>query len=198
MTKPSTANGGYPNVVVTAVTATTSISPDIEGTWKGLLAGESGIRVLEDEFVTKWDLQVKIGGHLKESPDDHMGRLDMRRMSYVQRMAKYLSGQLWENAGSPEADPDRFTVVVGTGLGGAEKIVESYDLMNEGGPRKVSPLAVQMVMPNGAATTGFDANFSAMLACWKRRTAISRSSHSPSWAINRTSNRFAPTLKFSP
>ena len=151
VTKPSTANGGYPNVVVTAVTATTSISPDIEGTWKGLLAGESGIRVLEDEFVTKWDLQVKIGGHLKESVDDHMGRLDMRRMSYVQRMAKHLSGQLWENAGSPEVDPDRFTVVVGTGLGGAEKIVESYDLMNEGGPRKVSPLAVQMIMPNGAA-----------------------------------------------
>ena len=153
MTKPSTANGGYPNVVVTAVTATTSLAPDIESTWKGLLAGESGIRVLEDEFVTKWDLPVKIGGHLKESVDDHMGRLDLRRMSYVQRMAKLLSGQLWENAGSPEVDPDRFAVVVGTGLGGAEKIVESYDLMNEGGPRKVSPLAVQMIMPNGAAAT---------------------------------------------
>ena len=52
MTKPSTANGGFPSVVVTAVTATTSISPDIESTWKGLLAGESGIHVLEDEFVT--------------------------------------------------------------------------------------------------------------------------------------------------
>jgi beta-ketoacyl ACP synthase len=38
-------------------------------------------------------------------------------------------------------------------LGGAERIVESYDLMNEGGPRKVSPLAVQMIMPNGAAAT---------------------------------------------
>jgi len=151
VTKPSTANGGYPNVVVTAVAATTSVAPDIEGTWKGLLAGESGIHVLEDEFVTKWDLPVKIGGHLKESPDDHMGRLDMRRMSYVQRMAKFLSAQLWEDAGSPEVDPDRFTVVVGTGIGGAEKIVESYDLMNEGGPRKVSPLAVQMIMPNGAA-----------------------------------------------
>jgi beta-ketoacyl ACP synthase len=74
-------------------------------------------------------------------------------MSYVQRLAKMLSGQLWENAGSPEVDPDRFAVVVGTGLGGAERIVESYDLMNEGGPRKVSPLAVQMIMPNGAAAT---------------------------------------------
>ena len=151
MTKPSTANGGFPNVVVTAVTATTSIAPDIESTWKGLLAGESGIRVLEDDFVEKWDLQVKIGGHLKEPLDPLMSRLEHRRMSYVQRMSKYLGNQLWETAGRPEVDPDRFSVVIGTGLGGGEKIVEMYDAMNEGGPRKVSPLAVQMVMPNGAA-----------------------------------------------
>jgi beta-ketoacyl ACP synthase len=151
MTRPSTANGGFPNVVVTAVTATTSISPDIESTWKGLLAGESGIRVLEDEFITKWDLPVRIGGHLKEDVDTHMTRLDLRRMSVVQRMAKLLGGQLWESIGNPEVDHDRLGVVVGTGLGGGEKIVETYDLMNEGGPRKVSPLAVQMIMPNGAA-----------------------------------------------
>ncbi|GAB3222867.1 3-oxoacyl-ACP synthase KasA [Mycolicibacterium hippocampi] len=151
MTRPSTANGGYPNVVVTAVTATTSIAADIESTWKGLLAGESGIHVLEDDFITKWDLPVKIGGHLKEPLDPLMTRLDLRRMSYVQRMSKYLGNQLWETAGSPEVDPDRFAVVIGTGLGGGEKIVETYDAMNEGGPRKVSPLAVQMIMPNGAA-----------------------------------------------
>lgn len=151
MSKPSTANGGYPSVVVTAVTATTSIAPDVESTWKGLLAGESGIHVLEDDYITKWDLPVRIGGHLKEPIDEQMSRLDMRRMSYVQRLAKLLSTQLWESAGNPELDPDRFSVVVGTGLGGAERIVESYDLMNEGGPRKVSPLAVQMIMPNGAA-----------------------------------------------
>jgi beta-ketoacyl ACP synthase len=151
VTKPSTANGGFPNVVVTAVTATTSIAPDIESTWKGLLAGESGIHLLEDDFVGKWDLEVKIGGHLKEPLDPLMTRLEMRRMSYVQRMAKYLGNQLWETAGRPDVDPDRFSVVIGTGLGGGEKIVETYDAMNEGGPRKVSPLAVQMIMPNGAA-----------------------------------------------
>ena len=68
VTRPSTANGGFPNVVVTAVTATTSIAADIESTWKGLLAGESGIHVLEDDFVDKYDLPVKIGGQLKEPP----------------------------------------------------------------------------------------------------------------------------------
>ncbi|OBF16740.1 3-oxoacyl-ACP synthase KasA [Mycobacterium sp. ACS4331] len=151
MTRPSTANGGFPNVVVTAVEATTALAADIESTWKGLLAGESGIRVLEDDFVTKWDLPVRIGGHLVDNVDDHMTRIDLRRMSYVQRMSKLIAGRLWETAGKPEVDPDRFAVVIGTGLGGGEKIVETYDLMNEGGPRKVSPLAVQMIMPNGAA-----------------------------------------------
>lgn len=151
MSRPSTANGGFPSVVVTAVEATTSLAADIESTWKGLLAGESGIRILEDEFVTKWDLPVRIGGHLVDNVDDHMTRIDMRRMSYVQRMSKLLAGRLWENAGKPEVDPDRFAVIIGTGLGGGEKIVETYDAMNEGGPRKVSPLAVQMIMPNGAA-----------------------------------------------
>ena len=147
---PSTGNG-YPNVVVTAVEATTALGADIDSTWKALLAGQSGIRVLEDEFVTKWDLPVRIGGHLVDPIDDHMTRLDLRRMSYVQRMSKYLGRKMWDDAGAPEVDPDRFSVVIGTGLGGGEKIVETYDLMNEGGPRKVSPLAVQMIMPNGAA-----------------------------------------------
>ncbi|MEZ0338564.1 3-oxoacyl-ACP synthase KasA [Mycobacterium sp. pV006] len=151
MTRPSTANGGFPNVVVTAVEATTSLAADIDSTWKGLLAGESGIRILEDEFVDKWDLPVRIGGHLVDNVDSHMTRIDMRRMSYVQRMSKLLAGRLWETAGKPEVDPDRFAVIIGTGLGGGEKIVETYDAMNEGGPRKVSPLAVQMIMPNGAA-----------------------------------------------
>ncbi len=136
---------------MTGVTATTALAPDIESTWKGLLAGESGIRILEDDFVEKWDLAVKIGGHLAEPLDPLMSRLELRRMSYVQRMSKYLANQLWDSIGRPEVDPDRFAVVIGTGLGGGEKIVEMYDAMNEGGPRKVSPLAVQMIMPNGAA-----------------------------------------------
>ena len=152
MTTPSTANGGFPNVVVTALAATTSIAPDIEGTWKGLIAGESGIEVLEDEFVEKFGLPVCIGVHLKETIDNHMTRLELRRMAYVQRMALLVGRQVWQNAGTPDdIDKDRLGVVIGTGLGGGERIVETYDTMNEHGIRKVSPLAVQMCMPNGAA-----------------------------------------------
>ncbi|BBX87200.1 hypothetical protein MAUB_50730 [Mycolicibacterium aubagnense] len=151
MTRPSTANGGFPNVVVTAVEATTALAADVESTWKGLLAGESGIRELTDDFVTKWDLPVRIGGHLVDDIESQLTRVELRRNSYVQRLSLVLARRLWQNAGVPEVDPDRFSVVIGTGLGGGEKIVETYDAMNEGGIRKVSPLAVQMIMPNGAA-----------------------------------------------
>lgn len=41
--------------------------------WKGLLVGESGIYVFEDEFVIKWDLVVKIGGYFKDLVDSYMG-----------------------------------------------------------------------------------------------------------------------------
>ena len=152
MTKPSTANGGFPSVVVTAVTATTSIAPDIESTWKGLLAGESGIHVLEDEFVTKWDLPVRIGGHLKEAVDDHMRR---GWTCGACRMSSAWPSYSAASSGSPRVRPR--SIRTASRLSSAPASVAArrssrpMTLMNEGGPRKVSPLAVQMIMPNGAA-----------------------------------------------
>ena len=66
MTNPSTNNGRFPSVVVTSLAATTSIAGDVDATWKGLLNGESGIGVLEDDFVSEYGLPVRIGGE----PDD--------------------------------------------------------------------------------------------------------------------------------
>ncbi|MFV8309262.1 KasA/KasB family beta-ketoacyl-ACP synthase [Mycobacteroides chelonae] len=153
MPKPSTANGGFPNIVVTGMAMTTSIAPDVEGTWKGLLNGESGIRVLDDDFVAQYDLPVKIGGHLKVRDfDKDMTKIELRRLSYVQRLAAILGRQVWEDAGAPEdVDLERLTVSVGTGLGGGEKLVEAYDEMRARGTKAVSPLTVQMFMPNGPA-----------------------------------------------
>lgn len=157
MTIPSTKNGNFPNIVVTAVAATTSIAGDVDATWKGLLNGESGIDVLEDDFVAEYDLPVKIGGHLKVSPDTLLSRVEMRRLSYVERMATVLGREVWKNAGSPEVDHDRLAVAIGTGLGGADALVHATETLKSGGYRKVSPLAVQMVMPNGpSAVVGLE------------------------------------------
>ena len=157
MTSASTNGRQFPNIVVTSLAATTSIAGDVDATWKGLLAGESGIDTIQEAFVTENDLPVTIGGKLKVSPDESLSRVEIRRMSFVERLALVLGRQVWENAGSPEVDKDRLGVVIGTGLGGGEALIDAVEKMKAGGYRKVSPFAVQMVMPNGpSATVGLE------------------------------------------
>lgn len=152
----STSPRTLPNVVVTSLAATTSLAGDVDATWKSLLAGESGIDTLTG-FVDEYDLPVRIGGKLKVSPDEGLSRVEVRRMSFAERVALTLGRAAWEGAGSPEVDNDRLGVVIGTGLGGGEALIDSVDKLRDGGYRKVSPFAVQMVMPNGpAATVGLE------------------------------------------
>ena len=152
----STGNG-LPNVVITGVAMTTSVATSVDDTWKALLDGQSGIRLLDDPFVEQFKLPVRIGGHLLEDFDGELTRVELRRLGYVQKMSTVLGRRVWENAGSPEVDVNRLNVSIGTGMGATEALVFAYDDMRERGMAAVSPLAVQMYMPNGpAAAVGLD------------------------------------------
>ena len=148
---------GLPNVVVTAVTSTTSISTDAEQTWQQLLNGDSGIRPLDKPFVEDFDLPVRIGGQLREEFNHHLNRVELRRMSYLQKMSLILSRRLWDQAGLGDADPSRLMVAIGLALGTSEEVVVQYDTFKAKGMRAVSPLAIQMYMPNApAAAVGLE------------------------------------------
>jgi beta-ketoacyl ACP synthase len=152
----STGNG-LPSVVVTGIAMTTSIATSADDTWKALLDGQSGIRLLDDPFVEQYNLPVRIGGHLLEEFDGDLTRVELRRLGYVQKMSTVLGRRVWENAGNPDVDTTRLAVSIGTGLGAAEALVFAYDGMRERGVTAVSPLAVQMYMPNGpAAAVGLE------------------------------------------
>jgi meromycolic acid 3-oxoacyl-[acyl-carrier protein] synthase II len=148
---PLSTGNGFPNIVVTGIAMTTALATDVETTWKLLQDGQSGIRLLDDPFVEEYDLPVRIGGHLLEEFDSQLNRVENRRMGYLQKMATVLNRRVWENAGSPEVDTNRLAVSVGTGLGSSEQLIFAYDDMRVRGMKAVSPLAVQMYMPNGAA-----------------------------------------------
>ncbi|GFG75464.1 3-oxoacyl-[acyl-carrier-protein] synthase 2 [Mycobacterium botniense] len=138
-------------MVVTGIAMTTALASDAETTWKMLLDGQSGIRRLDDPFVEEFDLPVRIGGHLVEEFDTQLTRVENRRMGYLQKMATVLGRRVWDNAGAPEVDTNRLMVSVGTGMGSSEEMLFAYDDMRARGIKAVSPLAVQMYMPNGAA-----------------------------------------------
>lgn len=101
--------------------------------------------------MTQYELPVRIGGTLLQTPDESLSRVERRRMSYVERLAVVLTRRLWAGSGMESVDPERLAVAVGTGLGGADALVDAVDTMRDKGYRHVSPLSVPMVMPNGAA-----------------------------------------------
>jgi len=148
---PLATGNGFPNVVVTGIALTTSVATDADNTWKALLDGQSGIRTLEDPFIEEYDLPVRIGGHLLEDFESELTRIELRRLSYLQRMSTVLGRRVWDNAGSPEIDRNRLMVSIGTGMGSVEEVLFAYDEMRTKGLKGVSPLVVQKFMPNSAA-----------------------------------------------
>jgi 3-oxoacyl-[acyl-carrier-protein] synthase II len=139
------------DVVVTGLGATTPIGGDIGSTWQALLAGESGVRLLEGEAFA--ELPVRIGAPVLTDPSEVLTPVQIRTQDRAQQLALIAAREAWADAGSPEIDPERLAVVVSTGIGGMTTLLAQYDVLKERGARRVSPHAVPMLMPNGPAAT---------------------------------------------
>src|SRR5437879_2801892 len=152
------------DVVITGLGATTPLGGDVASTWDGLLAGRSGIRRIEADWVEKFDLPVKIAATLAEEPTERIPRVQARRLDRCEQIALIAARQAWADAGfadqtdeHTDVEPDRLGVSIGTGIGGPVTLLNQDDLLEEHGIRKVSPLTVPMLMPNGpAAHVGID------------------------------------------
>ncbi len=146
------------DVVVTGLGATTPLGGDVASTWEGMLSGRSGVRRIDDdehEWVTRHQLPVKIAAPLAVEPTEVLPRVKARRLDRCEQVALVAAKEAWEHAGLGEpgeqVDPERLGVVIGTGIGGAVTLLDQDDLLESGGLRKVSPLTVPMLMPNGPA-----------------------------------------------
>ncbi|MEJ3657555.1 beta-ketoacyl-[acyl-carrier-protein] synthase family protein [Actinomycetes bacterium KLBMP 9759] len=148
------------DIVVTGLGATTPLGGDVASTWEALLAGRSGVRRIDDaehEWVDRHELPVKIAAPLAVAPTDVLPRVQARRLDRCEQVALVAAKEAWQHAGlgdpkeNPQVDPLRLAVVIGTGIGGAVTLLSQDDLLETGGLRKVSPLTVPMLMPNGPA-----------------------------------------------
>ena len=141
--------GSPRRVVVTGLGATTPLGGDVASTWEGLLAGRSGVRLLTEDWIET--VPVHIAAPLAVEPP--LGRVEARKLDRTQQMALVASREAWADAGSPEVDPLRLTVSLGSGIGGVLTLLGQYDVLKEQGFRKVTPHVVPMLMPNGPAAT---------------------------------------------
>ncbi|MFN8170341.1 MAG: beta-ketoacyl-ACP synthase II [Candidatus Nanopelagicales bacterium] len=136
-------------VVVTGVGMTTPIGGDAPTTWAAALAGTPGIVRLDEPWVE--DQPAKIAGRMAVDPTEVLDRVQARRLDRSQQAALVAAREAWSGAGAPEVDPNRLGTVVATGMGGLTSLMDSYDLLKERGPSRISPHMVTMIMPNGAA-----------------------------------------------
>lgn len=137
------------DVVITGLGATTPLGGDLPTTWEALLAGESGVSVIEDDWAA--GLPVRIAARLKVEPAEVMSRVEARRLDRCEQISLISAREAWRDAGSPEADPERIAVVIGTGTGGSLTMLGQDDVLEESGPKRVSPHTIPMLMANGPA-----------------------------------------------
>lgn len=143
------------DVVITGLGATTPLGGDVESSWKALLAGESGVTEITDEAFA--EVPSRLAARFADSPTNHIERPKARRLDVSQQAALVAVREAWRSAGSPDVDPERLAVVIGTGIGGAVTLLAQDDIREERGPKRVSPHMIPMLMPNGpAAAVGLE------------------------------------------
>ena len=141
-------------VVVTGIGATTPLGGDATSTWEALLAGRSGVRPIEADWAE--DLSVKIAAQVAVDPSEVLERVEARRLDRSAQLAVIAAMEAWGNAGyglqeENPVDRDRLGVAIATGIGGLNTLLSQWDVQKEKGPRRVSPLAIPMLMANASA-----------------------------------------------
>ncbi len=138
-------------VVVTGLGATTPVGGTVPETWDAILAGRSGAKTMDFDWVEKYELPVKFAATIHTQPLDVLTKVEVRRLDPSAQYALIATREAWADAGSPEVDPERLAACIGTGIGGVWTLLDQWDNLREKGPRRVFPLAVPMLMPNASS-----------------------------------------------
>ena len=144
-------------VVVTGIGLLTSLGNNVSDTWNNLLKTKSGIKKITSFDVS--DLPCKIAGHISHNEEDdiNINLLDIFQSKDLKRNDRFI---IYGLAASKEAIKDanlqnldesiklRIGVSVGAGIGGLETIYENSLILNQKGPRRISPFFVPASLIN--------------------------------------------------
>ncbi|MFB0833081.1 beta-ketoacyl-ACP synthase II [Arthrobacter halodurans] len=138
-------------VVITGLGATTPIGGDVPTLWANALKGVSGAHTLTDDWVEEYQLPVHFAARASTPAADVLSRVEMKRMDPSTQFAVVAAREAWRDTGITEVDHDRFAVAFATGIGGVWTLLDAWDTLKAKGPRRVLPMTVPMLMPNGPA-----------------------------------------------
>lgn len=170
-------------VVVTGMGAISPIGNDVPTMWKNMVDGVCGIETITD-FDTS-DLKVHIAGTVKDfDPTQYIEKKEVRKLDPYTQYAIAAAQQAVDDSGIiGKIDENRFGVYIGAGIGGLQTFVKNTVGMENGGPRKVSPFFIPMMIGNiatGNVAIRFNAkgvSLSVMSACATGTNSIGEAFH---------------------
>ena len=159
-------------VVVTGIGAVTAVGHTAEDTWQAMVDGRSGIGP-----ITLFDPEpypVRIQAEVKNF--ELGSRVDAKQQRYMNRGVTFgVSAALEALADSKleinDDNADMVGVIFGAGGGGTEMIVEHQHILEEKGPRRITPFLVANFIPDAASghiaicTGARGPNMAAVSAC---------------------------------
>ncbi len=159
-------------VVVTGIGLVTPIGSDRKSTWASLLEGQSGI-----DYISLFDAEG-FTSRIAAEVDGFdaaalLGRKEAKRLDRFAQFACVASLEALDDAGIDMAteDADRVGVLIGSGVGGIITITEQHNILNQKGPKRVSPFLIPMMLGDMASgqvsmmTGAKGPNFSTVSAC---------------------------------
>ena len=141
-------------VVITGLGTFNPLGNDPDATWEMVAAGKSGIGPIT--LFDASELKTRFGGEVKEfDPLTLFGRKDARRMDRVTQFALAAAVQAIEDAGLQLTEEVREVtgVVLGCGLGNLGSTIEGASVLNERGPKRLSPFFIPMMLADSPAAT---------------------------------------------
>ena len=180
-------------VVVTGVGILSPIGNDLATFHKNLMNGVCGI-----DYITRFDTEdfkVKIAAEVKGfDPTEYMEKSEARRMDIFSQYVMAAAEQAVQDSGiSGTIEAERLGVYVGSGIGGMDTFMSMTEKLLTGGPRKVSPLFIPMMISN-IASGNIAIRFQAMGPCLPVVTACSTSTHAIGEAFHAIRHGYADAI----
>jgi len=130
-------------IVVTGLGAVTPVGHDVESAWRNILAGTSGVGLI-DSFDTT-GFSVRIGASVRDfdlSP--YLSAKEARKTDPFIHYGIAAAKQAIADAGLEvdESNAERIGIAIGSGIGGLPGIEKGHSQYLEGGPRRISPFFV--------------------------------------------------------
>lgn len=139
-------------VVVTGLGALTPIGNNVNDFWDGLITGKNGAGFIT--YFDTADFKTKFACELKDfNIDVYLDHKEASRMDPYCQYAMATAQMAIEDSGIDldNHDKERFGVIYGSGVGGMKTLETQVTNYVHGGPKKISPFFVPMMISDIAA-----------------------------------------------